>query len=1573
MSNCIIRIKVGNDWITLDPNSNISAENKELLVNALDVNRLRTLYSQVRSGVDFSKDLRVDEGKASEGEQIYNGMVDDANKRGEFLSPVAAIKAAPENQREALSAYLSTLDGNQILSNGNFLLDPKEAYKLSPYTQKDIEGLFFSSSSRHKNIYSLLTNVPGMDTLRMSVAYANDVNGRSISRPTGRYLRPDNIIQVVIPDGYYIHSADDKGVTKANLDKDGIAMARNIIIHELSHAVLSEVYIGDSTFRSKVDDLHKQLVEHLDSLLEADGVKLDRLYKPATTARRNELRSKFQGMRDLYAEAEVGPHEFLSNLLEDKALWDVTNLMVSRSRAYESPEKANLYNDILESLPGKYRNADSDSALKDAIATITGAIPDGAIRDTFEKKIHDYVDPSDKRNMFHLPEGVDEDGVVKHIAPRDQVDSYWSKNEQAYRMQRDFLERVTGIKGGDEVEGKPSFKNAFYKESIDKPTQAQIDQLYKQDLALIPWCRWNGLEDGRGDWVEIGIVLDKKGKPIMDGKKLLKVDITRDAKGNIVQDSKLGTIEERFNHVPVMHSNIRSGTVTVAKVGTGADRAEWKYNSITVPYSFIRGIRKYDYSFFDHTRDYDNDLAEAKQDLIQSQKGKHGLNAKIDWVRNAEQGIENAIANKALAEAVKKGLIDLHEQYTFTRVEDDGQGAKVFHKNVTEEDYLASGWDQKNLGSTKFASPEDAVFTIKKVGKGFIAEPNKRMFQILWQSDSGSEFGKSSTQVADAVTKGDLVRLNKPETVNGVEVARYEWLPVYKKLANGVLVGTSNGKGYIVGFNNIDAYAKNTTTKAWDDLVDKQKNVVDAFVESLAEDKVERKAGREKTEASIVTYKSLQTADESEKDVVNKFIPKDIEYTKKLIQPGYSFVKVMRKFPSSDPTEKGAIERQTNELVVAKTEDGVVTMRFSKDGKPFLDHINYTDHLEDKENYGKQLLFLMEDLSAARDMWRQTEEQQDQFDENNDKNNPSFEDLGNGRYKPLKDFKLNPRNIRDVYDLHANINGVNVSRLAPGDMVGIALPEDSKIPRYFRKVLRVLDDGRIAVVENRKEAVQWKSGIIGKSGVYVRLIDMGKVDRLAYRVGKIEGNKDEGFTSQFHQDIIDRRMKMLEYANADKDWNDFDYAKGRDNGSNFNKKAKGKSGGHYEYVPLTNKLVDPSEEGDEVFLDRNLDAVSDPSKAAMVMAWVDGKAINIKRGIRANTEYVAAKDILDTSGKYPVIKDIVLKVLKPGDWVSSPYVDGKGKKRMGRNPIERIEGGRIYTIRNNMEAWPENLSRISGINLSTRNSNQTSNDGQWAKYKRVSELKKALGVTKDKKSLDLPFKSPKDSRRALMEVGNRLQELNPDINLNYVEQADINLLHKQTGHDYSNARAFVMNGEVYVNTDKASVSDVIHEYAHLFLHAVKYDNPTLYGNIVDGAKVHPLYDKIASQYNHLNESDLNEEVFVTLLGEYMKGSMSLGNKAVMDQNKKTIIEFSEYTKDKLEQLLGGGASKLQNLEPGEILNMRLEDVIGLVGDHIMSNRISDIYDDPKFSFGRDVKELARALKERGFLTEECYG
>lgn len=1584
MSDCIIRIKIGDSWITLDPNSNISPDNKEFLINSLDVNRLRSLYSSVRDGVDFDKDIEVDPAQADVGRALYESLANEANAKGEFLSPVAALKGEKNPEaREAMAAYIKSLNGKEVLTSGNFLLDAKDAYKLSPYAQKDIQKLIFNNEDRFRSIYSLLTNAPGMETIRISIAYANEVNGHAISTPAGRYLRPDGIVQVIVPDGWYTHSANDKGVTKTNLDDRTVTAVRKIIIHELSHAVLSEVYISDPAFRESIDKLHADLVTHLDKLLEPNGSFLSNTYEPKDQKQTTSLRKKFTQMKDLYATPGTGVHEFLSNLLEDKALWDVTNLMISKDSAYESAGNKNLYDRILNSLPSKYAKA--DSALKDGLAVLTAGIPTGVLSDTLTKSMIDYVDSSDKYNIFSHKESITDEELDGHLGSREQSNGFWTINARAYRMSEEYLKRISWEKGDDKTPGKASLKNAHYGVPIEKPTQAQIDQLYSQDLVLVPWLRWNDLPDGKGNWVERGVLVDDKGNIKTKDKKAWAVDIVRDSKGAIIQDNKDGRIQEMFNHLPVMYTNPKTSTATLAKVGLSekAGQKDWEgYNTVSIPYSFIRGIRKYDWRYFDHTHDYVADKASIEQQLKEAKSDNAVVARKFDRVSYLEKLLSHADDNIQRAIQVTQELQDLSHKYSFTRVEDDGQ-AKTFYKNVSRQDYINSGWDTKNLGATVFAddnqdpqNPAIPIFSINKKAGGYMSEPNRQMFQILWQADSGSEFAKASTYIAEAVTKGDMVRINKPEEIGGVMANRYDWLPVYQRVANGVLVGTGNGKGYIVSFGNIDAYAKNTTTPEWEALVTKQKNAIDTIEEDIASDKTEKKAGGRdnRVEQGRVFYKSLRIGKAGEEnDELTKFVPKTLEYAKSLIQPGHSFVRVQRKFVPDDPINRTPIERPSNELVVAKSDEGVVTMRFSNAGRPFLDHIKYTDSVDEGQNYGKQLLFLMEDLGAAREMWAEGEREQALFRQNSAPDKPAFTQE-NGSYKANFDFKENPRKMRDWYDVYETVNGVNVGRLTKGDMVGIKLPEGGELPRYFRKVLRVLDDGRIAVVENRKEPVQWKSGGVGKAGIYIRYIDMSAIDRVAYKIGRVTGagTEEDPFTSQFHQDILDRRKKMLSYADADKDWNDFEFAYTKKQVANFNKAMakKGKTS-YYQYVPLTSKILDPKSVDEPIFLDRDLNE-TDEKNTAYVKAWVqDGRVEGARRGIISNTKFFDKKLVIDDSGKKTVLKDIVAKVLMSGDWIAREYVGDNNKKRTAYDLIDRIENGTVYTIMKDLSTRYTNLKNIKGIALSVRNNRWRSNDGLWAKWERADQLWKTLNSKRGKESIDLPFKSPADSQRALRELGNRLQTLNPDFVLHYDNQADLNLIRNRTGYDYSGDRAFILQGEVHINLQKASISDVVHEYTHLFLHTVKYDSPTLYQALISKVNSHPLYDQIAGVYSHLQGSDLQEEVFVTLLGEYMKGNMNSTNKLAMEQNKTTVVQFSEYTKEKLEAALQG--KKLQSVTAAEILNMRLEDVLSMVGDKVMNNRISDTYDKPELSFGRDTKQLAKDLKERGLLIEECYG
>lgn len=1556
MSDCIIEIQIGDQTIRLNPHANIAPGGSDFLINTLDINKLRALYSNIKKNTDFTGGI-VDVEASAHGAAIYENIL--ASAKGDFISPIAALSEAhtPE-EKKALSAYINSLDSNAILTHGDFLLDPRESYKLSPYSQDDIRNLIIRGSSKLKlGIYNGLISVPGMETLRMSIAVVDDINGTKIDKPRGVYLRPDNILQVLVPNDpkYYIHGLEEGGVAKSNLTKQALNELRDILTHELTHAVYSEIYIADPNFRKQIDKIHGSFIKYLSETNKVEQSKLKDVYKD--------------------------PHEFLSDMFVNRDLQAALTDMISKDSLYESLGRRDLYTFLLENVPPKVR--DANSSLKDALAIMTDSLPNQIINDTFESNILDYVDPSDKKNLFFMHSGVDFDEMEKEISPNDIYDSYWTTNAKAYRLQKSYLDRSTFNKETKQW----SLKDAYYEAAIENPTQSHIDKLYTQDLVLIPWLRYNKLPDTRGEWIEQGVFLTKKGAPVIENGKPKVVDVQRNDKGEIVQP-KDGIIEERHRHVPVMYSNIKKGMVVVAKVGLdpSTQKADYEgYNSISVPYSLIRGIRKYNWKYFDHNHDYNTDLTEAEANLKSSNNYSNGVESKFDRTAIFEKQIERARASIEKAEQTKLELISLHKEFAFNPVEDDGED-KHFYKNITEEDYRSTGYSLDNVSRTTFAPDRaSAAFTIEKIKGKVFPVPNPETFINFWRDDTGKSFAKTSALVTEAVTKGDMIRIARTEKVEDDNdkhtVTKYEWYPVYRRVANGVEVATPNGKGMIINFNNIDAYAKNIKTESWSNLILKQKDAIDSFEDAYYLPK-EEDAKYSKVNTEVIKFKPVsfdakywtKEGDTNESAAITRFKGNLEKNVIPYITPNESFVKVGRRFLNES---KKIVPYQSLELVLAKTDDGLVTLRETAGGVFKTDHIKYADTINEGDNYGKELLFVLEDMSKVKRLWEDYTNEREKFEENKDKE--AFTNEGtetNPVWKTNFDFKQDPRGFRDWYDLYDNVNGRTLSKLNEGDVIAIKIDNstNSDLPEYyFRKVLRVLDDGRVAVADNRKEAITYKNGGVGKAGLWARYIEPNNIAKIGYRMGKIEGDKDNGFTSDFHQEIIDRRQKLMDYAKRDLDYNDFKFFTS-DSAAKFNDSKFTKSQKHKRIIPLTTKVLDPKSEETEVYLDRSLNPVTDASKAAWVSAWFKGDSLlNAERGIGANTKFFKKEDITEKQGKSVKFKQPILDNFTVGDWAVTSYKDKNGKLKQWASVIDRIEGGNIYTINHDLSTSKVTMSKLAGLRTSIRNDAYEGNFGKW---KRPDALYKLLSKDKGnaKASLDLSFKSPKDSRRALYEISNRLQQLNPDIKLNYVESPEVAQLLKATGFDYSDARAFVMNGEVFINTDKASISDVVHEYAHLFLHGVKYDNLELYNNIIESTKEHPLYDDIATKYGHLpQQSDVNEEVFVTLLGEYMNGTLRGDHQARMDENKQVVTQFSAYTKEKLDSLMSGQKQDVNTLKPEEILNMRMEDVITLVGDHVMNNRITDTTENTPLDFGKDVEALKSDLKKRGLLTEHCYG
>jgi hypothetical protein len=91
--------------------------------------------------------------------------------------------------------------------------------------------------------------------------------------------------------------------------------------------------------------------------------------------------------------------------------------------------------------------------------------------------------------------------------------------------------------------------------------------------------------------------------------------------------------------------------------------------------------------------------------------------------------------------------------------------------------------------------------------------------------------------------------------------------------------------------------------------------------------------------------------------------------------------------------------------------------------------------------------------------------------------------------------------------------------------------------------------------------------------------------------------------------------------------------------------------------------------------------------------------------------------------------------------------------------------------------------------------------------------------------------------------------------------------------DVNNSAAFVYEGGVYVNVDKAGMEEPLHEILHLVLATMKSNDSDSYYRIVNSVQYHPMFSEISKSYNGDINADKLEETFVKLLTMTVKSNI----------------------------------------------------------------------------------------------------
>lgn len=178
------------------------------------------------------------------------------------------------------------------------------------------------------------------------------------------------------------------------------------------------------------------------------------------------------------------------------------------------------------------------------------------------------------------------------------------------------------------------------------------------------------------------------------------------------------------------------------------------------------------------------------------------------------------------------------------------------------------------------------------------------------------------------------------------------------------------------------------------------------------------------------------------------------------------------------------------------------------------------------------------------------------------------------------------------------------------------------------------------------------------------------------------------------------------------------------------------------------------------------------------------------------------------------------------------------------------------------------------------------------------------------------------------------------------------------------AKAFIYNGDIYVNTDIATLDSPVHEFLHILFGSLKYNNRELYNQIVSQAEQFDSYNEIAQNYPNRTREDVNEEVFVAELSKYLVGTSNTISNLPNNVQHEIFYNINRT----LDTMLMGNAS-VRCIPEENLYQMNMKTLAKLVNSSAMTNNFQTTLTNSMLS--RIMSNKKSELMEKGLLREDC--
>jgi hypothetical protein len=226
-----------------------------------------------------------------------------------------------------------------------------------------------------------------------------------------------------------------------------------------------------------------------------------------------------------------------------------------------------------------------------------------------------------------------------------------------------------------------------------------------------------------------------------------------------------------------------------------------------------------------------------------------------------------------------------------------------------------------------------------------------------------------------------------------------------------------------------------------------------------------------------------------------------------------------------------------------------------------------------------------------------------------------------------------------------------------------------------------------------------------------------------------------------------------------------------------------------------------------------------------------------------------------------------------------------------------------------------------------------------------------------KNNIPVESKPPKDMQSSLVHITEHLSK-NYGIEITPLSRGELTARFKRIIPDVGRKRAFIYEGNIYLNTDKATDADILHEFAHIMMGFLKRNKPEIYYNMVSKVESLPDYNKRIQAFRDNKDTralpDLHEEIFVSLFGDYAAEELQ---------------DISEDFKRGIQKAFGTDVSIMET-PVDQLLKMPLKEILGSFGTSVLT-ATSDGLDLDVAKESRQITNVIADLINRERLIEDC--